>query len=80
MSLNIERQNLKFQARHSEEEELRQIGVLSTSLRGPTPSPPQSSYGSNSLMVLSFDLMYTDLLETSSMTTSSPTQLVLDLQ
>ncbi|WZZ51319.1 hypothetical protein YC2023_051426 [Brassica napus] len=63
-----ERQSLKSQARHSEEEERCQIGVVST------------SYGSNSLTVLSFDLMYTDLLETSPVTTSSPTQLALDLR
>ncbi|WZY98716.1 hypothetical protein YC2023_071045 [Brassica napus] len=80
MSLNRERQSLKSQARHNEKEELWQIGVVSTSFRGPPSSPPQSSYGSNSLMVLSFDLMYTDLLETSSMTTSNLTQLDFDLR
>ncbi|KAF3514063.1 hypothetical protein F2Q69_00003089 [Brassica cretica] len=80
MSLNRERRSLKSQARHSEEEELRQIGVLSTSFRGPPSSPPQSSSGSNSLTVSSFDLMYTELLETSPMTTSNQTQLALDLR
>ncbi|WZZ25354.1 hypothetical protein YC2023_008755 [Brassica napus] len=80
MDDKLERQSLKSQARHSEEEKLCQIGVVSTSFRGQPSSPPQSSYGSNSLTVLSFDLMYTDLLETSPVTTSSPTQLALDLR
>ncbi|CAN6827948.1 unnamed protein product [Brassica oleracea] len=75
-----QRRSLKSQARHNEEGEPRRIGVVSTSFREPPSSPPQSSSGSNSLTVLSFYLMYTDLLETSPMTTSNPTQLALDLR
>ncbi|KAL0791220.1 hypothetical protein Bca101_007466 [Brassica carinata] len=80
MILNRQRRSLKSQARHNEEGEPRRIGVVSTSFRETPSSPPQSSSGSNSLTVLSFYLMYTDLLETSPMTTSNPTQLALDLR